>query len=104
MILFPELHEKYLDMLLKDLGFEKASVEEQARVLEAVSSRFEQVVMVTLLSLLSEEQRERLKEALGQPESLEDTVTLLAAEIPGLDQILEQALVEEYKVFKLNLG
>lgn len=93
----PDLQTKYLEQCLADLGLTNASPEEQAKVLEMVSDRLQDVIMLTLIRLANSEQQKRLEAALKMDPIGELEITKVAAEIPGLQEVLEEVLADEYE-------
>jgi hypothetical protein len=99
-----KLQQNYIDRALLDLNLGQLPEQEQAKALNMLSERFNRVVVVALLKVLSPEQKQRFSEVLENPESLDYAVSEIAAEVPGLNEILEQALMTEYQDLKQNMG
>lgn len=104
MISLEQLQETYIQDLLRDLNAASWPEAEQREMVDLVVARFNNIIMTTLIRLLDNAQRARLEKVIGQPEQLEAAVTHLAAEVPNLHMVLEQALLAEYEALKLELS
>jgi uncharacterized protein (DUF1778 family) len=91
---------QYAGRVIKDLGAEGLSEDEQAKILDLVLERLNKVVAVTTLKLLDQGQKARFAAALENPQARDGAMAELAAEVPHLAEILEEALSDEYEVMK----
>lgn len=93
----------YQQKLLADLGFAKASDQDRQKALGIIASRFQKVIIYTLLEHLTDEQKRRFSAALADKQTVEDKVAEIAAEVPGLERAIEQALLVEYEALKSGM-
>ena len=91
--------DEYIKKIMADLSMIEKPAEEQLQVLEMLNGRFERVVVATLVRLMNEQQRERFS-ALLEARDNQQEMAKLAAEVPGLDVAIEQALLAEYEELK----
>jgi len=87
------------DSLLKDLNMGDLEGKEREEVLERLEERFHKVVLSAVFDYLSESELEAFKLGL-KSENSEAEVAALCASIPGLAEIIEKRLEEEYKQMK----
>jgi uncharacterized Rossmann fold enzyme len=96
----------YEQKLLADFGLQNVADEEKARILNSLSERFNDLIMIALINNLNEEQKQRFLAAVKNPDqkSMEEKVEDIASEVPGLAQKIEQALAEEYEILKKTMS
>jgi hypothetical protein len=99
-----ESEQNYIGQLLKDLNLESLSEVEQQRAIEMLSERFHKVIIITLLKAMSPQQKTRFSAVLDNPKTIDSTVAEIAAEIPSLSKILEEAMLAEYEALKEEMG
>lgn len=100
----PNPAQLYKDKLLGDLNLAALPQEEQDKALDMISGRFQKVIIYTLLRALNAEQKQRFAEMLKHPEAIEENISELSSEVPGLEQQIEQALTHEYEILKLAMN
>ena len=82
--------------LLEGLGITAASEEERAKIVEALISHLDQVIIETIIVNLPEDKADEFEAALeAEPDKLYDTVIRLTAQIPYIDERLERAIDRE---------
>lgn len=104
MITIEQLQEKYIQDLLRDINAEGLPEAEQQEIIDLVVERFNKIIIMTLVKLLNNNQRERLEQVIGQPDKLELIIEELAAEVPDLHKLLEQVLLDEYETLKIEMA
>ena len=92
------LQKKYLDKIFQDLSLKSLSEEDKQEVLQNLSGRFSNVILILLLKSLSEKQKTKLSAVIKQsPAQLEKEVEQAASEIPGFKEAVDSALAREYE-------
>ncbi|MDB5254456.1 MAG: hypothetical protein JWL80_522 [Parcubacteria group bacterium] len=87
------------DALLKELNLGDLQGKEREDVLATLEKRFDDVILSTVLDHLSPEQYEAFKAAL-KSENPEEGIAAVTAGVPGLAEIIEMRLSQEYKLMK----
>lgn len=98
-----EIQNQYIEKIIGDLNMAKASLEEQKQTLEMVAERFERVVVITFIRMLTEPQKQQFNKLL-ETHNNSKAVEMLASEVPGLDVAIEQALLTEYSDLKSGMS
>lgn len=99
-----KLVEQYIQELVTELNIANHPEEEQNKILDLVQGRFEEVILNTTLSLLSEDQKAEFSKALDleEPHKSEAIVTI-TSQIENLDDTLNKVLIHELAAFKYVL-
>lgn len=84
---------------LKELNLGDLQGKEREDVLATLEKRFDDVILSTVLAHLSTEQFEAFKIAL-KSENPEEEIAVITASVPGLAEIIEDRLSQEYKLMK----
>lgn len=87
------------DEVLKELGLDHLQGEERQKTLETLENRFNDVILNAVLAHISPQQFERLKEALHS-ENPEKGVASITSQVPGLGEVIEERLMNEYRMMK----
>ena len=89
-----------IDKLLADMQAAGVPEEKQQALISSVQKRLAEVAMSVMLERLSPDQVAVLSAAIDRgPEGAGAVVERLAAEVPGLDEAMEAALLAEYEAF-----
>lgn len=87
------------DAFLKEFNLGDLKGKEREEALASLQKRFNDVILNTVLGRLSDFQFELFKKAL-QMEDPEKEIAILTSQIPGLAQIIEARLLDEYALMK----
>jgi hypothetical protein len=96
--------EKLMDQFMTDLKLDQLPPEKQEKALAEISARLQEIMMDTLIKNLEPEGLQKLNEALDDPNTMEDKITLLAAEVPGRDRLIEEAWQAEFEFLKYGMN
>jgi hypothetical protein len=90
------------EQIVKDLKLEQSSPEEVEEVISAMREHFGKIVTRIMLARLTPDQFERFKKILviGDEVEQESQLAVLASEIPGLAEEIDQRIAEEYALMK----
>lgn len=88
------------ETLLNELGFGQASAQEKQEMLDQLTEHFGKVVIEAVISGLNERQLRDFKEALDDREHLEERITAITAQVPGLKERIERAVADEIATIK----
>jgi hypothetical protein len=94
------MNEEQLNVLLKEIGAETMPPEEQGKLLEMIASRMQQVMLTTLVELMTNEQKTALTEALKDEEKMDERIAELIAEVPNAEIMVNMAMERELGVIK----
>lgn len=84
-----------LNNLIKTLGIENLSPQEQEDILVKVDERLEQVLLRVILESVSDEEAKELRLILEKGENIEEKVAEITSRVPLLAQKMEVAVAEE---------
>jgi len=87
------------DALLHELKLGHLQGKKRKAILDSIVDHFNKVIIVTLLSALSEEKFERFQKALKSTD-FEGEIEKISAEVPGIGSIVESRIEQEYKLMK----
>lgn len=90
----------YIKELMKDLGLDALSEQEQKQAAALIEERFNKAMIAATLKLLTPWQRARFAGALENPKTMEMAIAEISAEIPGLSQVLEAVLAREHETVR----
>lgn len=85
--------------LLKELNLGDLQGKEREEAIATLEKRFDDVILAAVLDHLSPEQFEAFKLALTK-ENSEEEIASIAAGVPGLADIIEKRLHDEYQLIK----
>jgi len=91
---------EYIEIFLADFKALELPEEQQGEMLELVRERLQDVVVSTLLSMLSDEGRQRFSAAIEKNPVNENEISAITAEVLGLQPALEISLAREYEAIK----
>lgn len=91
------------DAFLKEIGLDAIEGGEREKVLGTLQKRFDDVVLSTVLEHLSPLQFEAFKVAL-KSENPDEEIAKVTGSVPGLGQIIDQRLEEEYELMKTAMN
>ena len=84
--------------IINDLKWDEFKDIEQEKLFAALGERLQNVIISTLLTSATPDQKQRLIEALESKDAnVEEVVSEISGEIPNFEKILEQALLIEYE-------
>jgi hypothetical protein len=88
--------------IVSDLKLEDSSQEEVEQVIAAMREHFGKIVTRIMIARLTPEQYERFKKILviGDEVEQESQLAVLASEVPGLAEEIDQRIAEEYALMK----
>ncbi len=98
------LQQDYTEKIIQDLGLANLPPGQQEKILQMAAARFERVVLVTVIKNLTPEQKTQFSQALDNPATMQDELTRITAQVPGLELAIEKALAEEYGILKSALA
>ena len=81
--------------LIKTLGIENLSSQEQEEILTKVNERLEDVLLRVVLENVSDEEAKELRFVLEKSEDIEEKVAEITSRVPMLAQKMEAAVAEE---------
>jgi hypothetical protein len=87
------------DAFLKELNLGDLKGKEREDALASLEKRFNDVILNTVLGHLTDFQFEVFKKALTM-EDPEKEIAIITSQIPGLAQLIEQRLLDEYALMK----
>ncbi|KKR80516.1 MAG: hypothetical protein UU73_C0002G0054 [Candidatus Daviesbacteria bacterium GW2011_GWA1_41_61] len=96
--------DEYIDGLVTQVlsspAFNMVSLQQQEEMNNKLYNHFYQVILDTTIDNLNEEQISQLEALDPESPQMEEKISLFAAQIPGLAQVLEQKLNEEVAKIK----
>jgi ribosomal 50S subunit-associated protein YjgA (DUF615 family) len=95
--------QKYIDVLIKDLGLENLPAEKQKEVVERITKIAEHRIIQTILLSAREEDVEAVKDKIKNSDDPQQVYIALAGKIEGLDVKIEETLSELYLNLKESL-
>ena len=92
--------KQQLEVLIKDLGIDNMPLDEQEKTVELISKRLRSVMINTLVSLMTAEQKKQFSDALLDDEKMDEKIAEIVADVPNADLMIQTAMEHEYKVIK----
>lgn len=97
------LNPEMLEIIFQEIGLTNMSDDEKARTMVSLESHFTDIVMETTIENFNDDQLQRFRYYMDKttdPELLDRQVEALAAEVPGLADKIQHAIVQEVETLK----
>lgn len=92
-----EILKKDSNEVLKALGFSGMSEEEKKQAMDSLEDHFSQIIVRTLVENLDEAQLEEFRTGYEEQKTdMEELVTRLSAQVPGMLEKIEIAVKQEF--------
>jgi hypothetical protein len=75
--------KQQLEVLIKDLGIDTMPLDEQEKTVELISKRLRSVMINTLVSLMTAEQKKQFSDALLDDEKMDEKIAEIVADVPN---------------------
>lgn len=92
--------ESQISVLITELGMENMSAEDQEKIIDLVSKRLRNVMINTLISLMTAEQKQQFNDALSQNNISDERIAEIVAAVPNAELMIQAALEHEFGVIK----